>query len=151
MAVLDAPRPGSTDLWENPMGTDGFEFVEYAGPDVAALGRLFESMGFAKAARHLYDVSRLLADAGVRGSLGGSSEFARTTAADAYRVSVENEFPSTPRPDAGYASSPAFAEGHESQEILRRGLEGIRGLIVGGAPPTLEECRAAILGAAELL
>ena len=26
-------------LWENPLGTDGFEFVEYAAPDPAALGR----------------------------------------------------------------------------------------------------------------
>src|SRR5215472_13475067 len=40
------------DLWDNPMGTDGFEFVEYTAPDTAALGRLFESMGFAAVARH---------------------------------------------------------------------------------------------------
>ena len=38
--------------WDNPMGTDGFEFVEYAAPDPAALGRLFETMGFAAIARH---------------------------------------------------------------------------------------------------
>ena len=36
----------------NPMGTDGFEFVEYAAPDPAALGALFESMGFTKVAKH---------------------------------------------------------------------------------------------------
>ncbi|MCC7048264.1 MAG: 4-hydroxyphenylpyruvate dioxygenase [Alphaproteobacteria bacterium] len=36
----------------NPMGTDGFEFVEYAGPDTKALGRLFQSMGFSAVARH---------------------------------------------------------------------------------------------------
>jgi 4-hydroxyphenylpyruvate dioxygenase len=36
----------------NPMGTDGFEFVEYTAPDPKALGRLFESMGFAAVARH---------------------------------------------------------------------------------------------------
>jgi 4-hydroxyphenylpyruvate dioxygenase len=36
----------------NPMGTDGFEFVEYTAPDPEALGRLFESMGFTKVARH---------------------------------------------------------------------------------------------------
>ena len=36
----------------NPMGTDGFEFVEYAAPDPAALGALFESMGFVKVAKH---------------------------------------------------------------------------------------------------
>jgi 4-hydroxyphenylpyruvate dioxygenase len=38
--------------WDNPMGTDGFEFVEYAAPDPAALGRLFETMGFAAIAKH---------------------------------------------------------------------------------------------------
>ena len=34
------------------MGTDGFEFVEYAAPDPAALGTLFEHMGFARVAKH---------------------------------------------------------------------------------------------------
>jgi len=34
------------------MGTDGFEFVEYAAPDPAALGRLFEQMGFRAVAKH---------------------------------------------------------------------------------------------------
>ena len=38
--------------WDNPMGTDGFEFVEYAAPDPAALGELFETMGFSAIARH---------------------------------------------------------------------------------------------------
>jgi 4-hydroxyphenylpyruvate dioxygenase len=40
------------DLWDNPMGTDGFEFVEYTAPDAAELGRLFERLGFVKTARH---------------------------------------------------------------------------------------------------
>lgn len=40
------------DLWDNPMGTDGFEFIEYAAPDPKALGALFEQMGFAAVARH---------------------------------------------------------------------------------------------------
>ena len=47
-----APRDLSRDLWDNPMGTDGFEFVEYTGPDPAQLGALFERMGFVAAARH---------------------------------------------------------------------------------------------------
>jgi 4-hydroxyphenylpyruvate dioxygenase len=38
--------------WDNPMGTDGFEFIEYAAPDPAAMGRLFEQMGFVAIARH---------------------------------------------------------------------------------------------------
>jgi 4-hydroxyphenylpyruvate dioxygenase len=41
-----------TDLWDNPMGTFGFEFVEYTAEDTAALGRLFEQMGFQAVARH---------------------------------------------------------------------------------------------------
>jgi len=36
----------------NPMGTDGFEFVEYTAPDPKALGRLFETLGFTAVARH---------------------------------------------------------------------------------------------------
>jgi 4-hydroxyphenylpyruvate dioxygenase len=36
----------------NPMGTDGFEFVEYAAPDPESLRRLFESMGSPAVARH---------------------------------------------------------------------------------------------------
>ena len=36
----------------NPMGTDGFEFVEYTAPDPTALRSLFERMGFRNAARH---------------------------------------------------------------------------------------------------
>jgi 4-hydroxyphenylpyruvate dioxygenase len=41
-----------TAAWPNPMGTDGFEFIEYAAPDPAAMGALFEQMGFKAVARH---------------------------------------------------------------------------------------------------
>ncbi|MGI8611093.1 MAG: 4-hydroxyphenylpyruvate dioxygenase [Sphingomicrobium sp.] len=37
---------------ENPMGTDGFEFVEYAAPDSELLRTLFTRMGFPEVARH---------------------------------------------------------------------------------------------------
>ena len=40
------------DLWENPLGTDGFEFVEYAAPDPVLLRTLFERLGFPAVARH---------------------------------------------------------------------------------------------------
>ena len=40
------------DLWHNPLGTDGFEFIEYTAPDVAALGALFTQLGFRAVARH---------------------------------------------------------------------------------------------------
>ena len=41
-----------SDIWENPMKTDGFEFVEYTAPDPEQLGRLFEQMGFTAVAKH---------------------------------------------------------------------------------------------------
>ena len=37
---------------ENPMGTDGFEFVEYTAPDIELLRSLFAKMGFPEVARH---------------------------------------------------------------------------------------------------
>ena len=40
------------DLYDNPLGTDGFEFVEFTSPDPQALARLFEAMGFTAVARH---------------------------------------------------------------------------------------------------
>jgi len=40
------------DLFDNPMGTDGFEFVEYTAPEPELLRTLFERMGFPVLARH---------------------------------------------------------------------------------------------------
>ncbi|WP_308909716.1 4-hydroxyphenylpyruvate dioxygenase [Pseudokordiimonas caeni] len=40
------------ELWDNPLGTDGFEFVEYAAPDPQLLRTLFERLGFPAVARH---------------------------------------------------------------------------------------------------
>lgn len=40
------------DLFENPMGLDGFEFVEFTAPEQGILEPVFESMGFSKVAKH---------------------------------------------------------------------------------------------------
>jgi 4-hydroxyphenylpyruvate dioxygenase len=40
------------DLFDNPLGTDGFEFVEFTSPEPARLQQLFELMGFVAVARH---------------------------------------------------------------------------------------------------
>jgi 4-hydroxyphenylpyruvate dioxygenase len=40
------------DLFDNPLGTDGFEFVEFTSPDPKKMGALFESMGFTAVSRH---------------------------------------------------------------------------------------------------
>ena len=41
-----------TDLFDNPMGLCGFEFVEFASPTPNVLEPLFEQMGFTLVARH---------------------------------------------------------------------------------------------------
>ena len=41
-----------SDLFENPMGLDGFEFVEFTAPAPGVLEPVFESMGFTCVARH---------------------------------------------------------------------------------------------------
>ena len=40
------------ETWDNPMGTAGFEFIEYAAPDPVALGKVFEQLGFKAIAKH---------------------------------------------------------------------------------------------------
>jgi 4-hydroxyphenylpyruvate dioxygenase len=46
------PGEFMSDLHDNPMGTDGFEFVEYTAPDPQLLRTLFERLGFPAVARH---------------------------------------------------------------------------------------------------
>ena len=36
------------DLFDNPVGTDGFEFVEFTAPDPALLKAYFELLGFTR-------------------------------------------------------------------------------------------------------
>ncbi len=41
-----------TDLFENPLGLDGFEFIEFCAPGKGLLEPVFETMGFTRIARH---------------------------------------------------------------------------------------------------
>ena len=40
------------DIFDNPLGTDGFEFVEFTSPDPHVLAKLFESLGFTAVSKH---------------------------------------------------------------------------------------------------
>jgi len=51
-ATATAAADATGNLWDNPLGTDGFEFVEYTAPNVKDLDALFRRMGFAAVARH---------------------------------------------------------------------------------------------------
>jgi 4-hydroxyphenylpyruvate dioxygenase len=50
---------------DNPMGTDGFEFIEYAAPDPTAMGALFDRLGFKAIARHRHKAVLLYRQGGI--------------------------------------------------------------------------------------
>jgi 4-hydroxyphenylpyruvate dioxygenase len=52
MGPFPHDAPAATISAENPMGTDGFEFVEYAHPEPRELHALFRLMGYVPVARH---------------------------------------------------------------------------------------------------
>jgi 4-hydroxyphenylpyruvate dioxygenase len=52
MGPFPHDAPPSTISAQNPAGTDGFEFVEFAHPRTGELGKLFARMGYAPVARH---------------------------------------------------------------------------------------------------
>src|SRR5438874_3657267 len=52
MGPFPHDAPAATISADNPMGTDGFEFVEYAHPEPEQLHALFRLMGYVPVARH---------------------------------------------------------------------------------------------------
>ncbi len=52
MGPFPHDAPAATITADNPAGTDGFGFVEYAHPNPAELHTLFQTMGFTAVARH---------------------------------------------------------------------------------------------------
>jgi 4-hydroxyphenylpyruvate dioxygenase len=64
-AALPQQATQAAAAWENPMGTDGFEFIEYAAPDPKAMGELFERMGFKPVARHRHKNVTLYRQGGI--------------------------------------------------------------------------------------
>jgi len=58
----------------NPMGTRGFEFVEFTGPDVSALTHLFQSLGFSPVAMHRSKNVTLFRQGGINFILNGEGK-----------------------------------------------------------------------------
>ena len=53
------------DLFENPMGLDGFEFVEFASPERGVLEPVFELLGFSHVANHKSKDVKLFRQGGI--------------------------------------------------------------------------------------
>ncbi len=63
--MTTANTASNTTAWDNPMGTAGFEFIEYAAPDPQAMGALFERMGFKPIAKHRHKNVTLYRQGGI--------------------------------------------------------------------------------------
>jgi hypothetical protein len=103
-----------------------------------------------QAARHLYDVFKLLTHPETRAVLEGRPGLASELASDIDAISQKWGWAYTPRPDQGYAASPIFDASHPCQQPLSAGWASIR-LLIYGEVPTLEQCRQAAQEAAGLL
>lgn len=53
------------DLFDNPMGLDGFEFVEFASPQDGLLEQVFETIGFSHVANHRSKKVKLYRQGGI--------------------------------------------------------------------------------------
>ena len=73
-AALSASVAEPAAGWDNPMGTDGFEFIEYAAPDPSAMGALFERMGFRPVAKHRHKQVTLYRQGGINFLLNGEPD-----------------------------------------------------------------------------
>jgi 4-hydroxyphenylpyruvate dioxygenase len=127
----DAPPPAISD--HNPMGTDGFEFVEFCHPQPQELDRVFRQMGFSAVAKHRSKEVTLYRQGGINFILNAQpGSFAATFA--------EQHGPSAPAMafrvvDAKHAYERALALGAKpakttaaQDELDIPAIEGIGGL-----------------------
>ncbi len=123
-----------TDLYANPMGLDGFEFVEFASPEAGILEPVFAALGFTAVARHrsknvtLYrqgDINFILNDEPKSHAYYFAQEHGPCACGMAFRVR-----------DAHHAYSRALELGAQPVDIptgpMELRLPAIKG--IGGAP-----------------
>lgn len=176
MGVRGGPEPRSrrtirsliSQYATESLGVPEGEYEEFAGVDLQVLSperSLFEKLAILhhlathfpdseielrRAARHLYDVYKLLMNPVVRTSLEQEPRVAAKMASDIDAISLKWGWAHTPRPAEGYAASPIFDASHPCQEALAAGWASIRPLIYGDVP-TIEQCRQSAQESAGLL
>ena len=176
MGVRGSPSPNSpriirsliSDYAVRALGFPDTEYEEFLPFDVRVLDptrTLFEKLAIlhhlastypdsatelVRAARHLYDVVKLMTSPTVRAALAEHPGLAEALASDIGAVSQTWGWAHTPRPTGGYAVSPAFNGAAPCREAISAGWDAIRPLIYGDVP-TLEQCRQAVHEVAQYL
>lgn len=103
--------------FDNPLGLDGFEFVEFTGPDPEALGRLFEALGFTHVATHRSKNVRRYAQGDINFIL------------NAEPVGQAAEFRARRGPSANAMAFRVHDAAHAFREAVRRGAEPVEGRV----------------------
>ena len=101
-----------------------------------------EPAALAGLGRHVYDVFGLLRHDGVRQAISVPGVVS-ALAADAEAHSRRHGFPSTPKPEAGFAASPAWVDTGDVRRTMAAVYAATREL-VWGPFPALEECVAEV-------
>ena len=110
-----------------------------------------DSAALRKHGRHFYDIHRLVGDPGVTAELEALNNEARQRLVDDIeKQSIAAGFSSTPRPDDGYASSPAFDASDPSRSDIEVGYTAAEALIYGQRVQ-LDEAVASVHGAQALI
>jgi 4-hydroxyphenylpyruvate dioxygenase len=127
------PQRGVVTIDKNPLGTDGFEFVEYAAPVVSVMGALFQKMSFRAVARHRSKQVTLYRQGGINFILNDephsfAQSFARVHGPSVCAFAIRVK-------DARYALQQAIARGakayHGRLGPMELNIPAIRG--VGGS------------------
>ncbi len=85
--------------------------------------------------RHFYDIGQLLKSEQVRDALAAlGTEGVASLVDDIDRRSEDAGWKCTPRPDGGFADSPAFDDKHEAYAMIQRGYTASLELVHGVAP-----------------
>ncbi|MDN3652961.1 4-hydroxyphenylpyruvate dioxygenase [Thalassotalea ponticola] len=121
------------DLFDNPMGLDGFEFVEFSAPEKGILEPVFDSMGFTHVANHKSKDVQLWR----QGDINFIANYEKKSHADYY---AQEHGPSACGlafrvKDAAYAYKQCLAKGAQPVEVATGPMElrlpAIKG--IGGA------------------
>jgi hypothetical protein len=102
------------------------------------------------AGRHYYDIYQLLGDDEVIGALSTPGQTIAVLSADVDSRSAEFGWDSTPRPEDGYASSPAFRPTGAIREAAVAGYSNALNLVWGDRP-SFDQCLDSIAEAHKIL
>src|SRR5262245_37944415 len=116
----------------NPMGTRGFEFVEFTGPDVTQLSHVMEALGFVAIARHRSKNVTLYRQGGINFILNGEGkgfpkQFADSHGPSVCAIAIRVDDAPKVMARAQQLGAKALVNEPGPMEVVLPGIEGIGG------------------------